>query len=329
MRLTLLALLLLPGLSVSTQDFEDYEWVRFDTTNSPIKSNFIHDIAPLGAGRAYVSCHGKLYYIEEDVWQEVSIPFDYENGFVYGIEKGGDNLYIVVRDPHFLLRYDLNLKTWEKTELPGLGLEMVVNDEGVVVLALHFGAPYFLCQIKDGVVSQVPPPREKSEDVLGLEIAPNGDLLVGYRQGFFRYYPEEDGTYRSVSDRVSELSFYDFAHDSKGKLWATSFTTLQLHGFENGRWEKYSGGPEALKYDWNGEWKYIAYTLLVLPDDRILVSSQTHTGFGVFDGYNWEAHIAPNDDDFSGLYRIYADQEGWIWGTTPHSGLMIFRPMEK
>ena len=81
--------------------------------------------------------------------------------------------------------------------------------------------------------------------------------------------------------------------------------------------------------DWNGDKKYISHKLLVLPDDRIVISSQTHPGIGVYNRKYWEGYLIPGIDTFGGISEIKRGPDGSIGCATPHHGLAIFRPGKK
>ncbi|MCB0707661.1 MAG: hypothetical protein KDC34_20235 [Saprospiraceae bacterium] len=314
---------------LSAQNFNAYEWVVFDTTNSGLESNYIVDFYFLEDGSAYVSTSpAGLYFYRDGRFSKVKLPENISYNWLTGLTMDSEGNLYISGSPNDVLIYNTIRESWERIEIPGFAMHMLRNEAGVLLLGMHLGHTVGLYQYAGGVLTELE--SNRYQDVMGMILAPNGDAVVGFRGGFYRYPMQPDGTYGPSTDEISDMAFYDFGFDSGGTLWATSFITLQLHSRDSlGHWTMYDGGPEALKTDWNGERKYIAHKLVVLPDDRIVIGVQTHCGIGVFDGKNWQAYMVPGLEDRFGIQEVKLAPDGSIWCATPYSGLLIFRPQAR
>lgn len=324
-RLLYLFLLFLPIL-VNAQEFSTYEWEVYDTMNSNLEEIYVVDFLFNDDGSAYVSTNYLgFYHFKEGIITKLPNPDFPHSHWYMDMEYDDEGRILIVGNTGQLVYFHPSTQTWSRRDFPGQGLILEKNHKGTFLITTHIGDRVQLYQFRD---DELTPIEIKREDALGLYIAKNGDAYVGYRDGAYKYPMDENGTYTLSPEKLGDISFYDFDLDSRGQLWGTSFTTLHLHRMNSNGWKEYESGPKELYYDWNGNFTYIVHHLMVLPDDRVMISSQATLGVGLYDGRSWESYPVPGAG-FGGGARLKLAGDGSIWMATPRHGLVIFRPGEE
>lgn len=317
-------LIILAAPVLQAQDFSTYEWEIYDTTNSILTSQFIVDILAHPNGSVYVTT-GNLGFFEfrGDEIKEIkpTIPV---NHWLMRMELDLQNRIYFAGNQGQLVIYDPATNIWEKRDFPVQALYLERNHKGTFLITTHIGSEVQLYQLKG---DELTPIEQKREDALGLYIADNGDAYVGFRDGAYRYPMDEQGTYTLKPEKIADLGCYGFGIDSRNHLWAASYSTLNLHERIGENWKEYIDGPKELYYDWNGTNTYVIHHMDILPDDRILISTQAKGGLGVWNGRTWEGYPIPHIP-FNGTGRFIVAPDYSIWMATANSGLAIFRPTE-
>lgn len=322
-----LLLFFLLGSTLPGQDFSDYVFTSFNMSNSPLENNHIRDILFDERGGAYISFNGRgLYHFDGEQWAFLeppnSIKMVWFNKMLW--DKEG---WIWIAGSREIVRYHPERGVWDTVPTPSQSFHMDRNSLGVFIYggggSQQFGG--FLQWTGKNWV----PVDSGHQDVMGIYICQNDDAVVSYRDGTWRYPMGEEGLYGMPSEQVSEMAFYDFDEDSQGTLWGASYSELKLHSLTKDEWVTHYGVPARMKYRYREEPTYSAHNVLVLPDDRVIVTTQFKGFLAIWDGVDWEAYGLPIIPEHDGVERIVQHPDGSIWCATWASGLVVFHPQEQ
>ena len=317
------------GFSIKTlgQDFSSYLFTRFDTSNSPLETDHIRDILFDEKGGAYIATSGlMLYYFDGNQWTFLEHPDLVKAGWFNDLEWGKEGR-IWIAGSKAIVRYHPETKIWDAIPCPEQSFHMDRNSKGVFIYGGGGSSSHGGFRQWTGRNWQ--PVDHGHQDVLGIYICQNDDALVSYREGTWRYPMDKDGFYDAPSEKISDMAFYEFDENSLGQLWGASYSELKLHSREKDHWITHKGVPARMKYPYRVEPSYTAHNVLVLPDDRVIVTTQFRGFLAVYDGKEWEAFGLPILGEYDGVERIVQHPDGSLWCATWGSGLIIFHPEDQ
>ncbi len=313
-------------LSLFAQDFSTYQWKFYNTSNSIIKNNMISEILFDTEDNAWVTTNSQgLYKYDGIEWEQFPFPKDWQQtGWLNSIYLDPQGKMWIAGCPGYLLTFDTRKKQWDRIEFPeGQPWKIKANSKGVMLIGVH-------TQTEKGMLYQYKNQKftlleDKHGDPFDIFIQENGDAIASFRKGSYTYALQSDGSYENVGKKFFKHPIYEFDSDSKGDLWATSYNTQYLHHYKNERWNIIPDAPKKIYYDFNGKYKYVVHNVLVLPDDRALITTQFNASIAMYNGTTWEAYNLPltmND----GIGRVRLAPDGSIWCATWKNGIYIFYP---
>lgn len=329
-RLILSSIALLAGLSLARAqylEFQKYAWEIFDTSNSEIPHNHVSELLVDRGNSIWVSTAGSHAFqvIEGGRWEHVPTNFWMNRSWLNSWEEINRGRFWVAGEFGYILNYTVAYQKWDTTNIPGKQTRIVRgNDLGGVLVGCN--GPNNSPNLYQLINNKPVPMGDRFEEVLSIFIESDGNALVAFKKGLYRYKMRSDGTYKDDPKKLSDFAFYEVAVDGNGKLWATCLTDGFLHSYEKGEWHIYKNGPRELYIDYNGKETYVSYNLMVLPDNRIIISTQFKPGIAVFDGEVWREYMPPLKNTRDVIKRLALGPDGSIWCGTSENGLAVFRP---
>lgn len=329
-RLILSSIMLLAGLTIARAqylEFQKYAWEIFDTSNSEIPHNHVSELLVDRGNSIWVSTAGShaLQIIEGGRWEHVPSNYWMNRSWLNSWEEINRGRFWVAGEFGYLLNYTVAYQKWDTLSIPGKQTRIVRgNDLGGVLVGCN--GPNNSSNLYQIINNKPVSLGDRFEEVLSIFIESDGSALVAYKKGLYRYKMRSDGTYKDNPKKLSDFAFYEVAVDGNGKLWATCLTDGFLHAYENGEWRIYKNGPRDLYIEYNGKETYVSYNLMVLPDNRIIISTQFKPGIAVFDGEIWREYIPPLKNTRDVIKRLALGPDGSIWCGTADNGLAVFRP---
>ncbi len=329
-RLILSSALLLAGLSMAQAqylDFRKYAWEIFDTATSEIPHNHVSELLVDGSNSIWVSTAGSHAFqiLEGGRWEHVPANRWMTKSWLNSWEEINRGRFWIAGEFGYVLNYTSAYQKWDTLSVPGKQTRIVRgNDKGGILLGCNGpnNSPNLYQIINGRAISMT----DRFEEVMSIFIEDNGNALVAFKKGLYRYRMRSDGTYRDDPKKLSDLAFYEVAVDGNGKIWATCYTDGYLHAYDNGGWYTYKGGPRELYVNYQGRETYVSYNLMILPDNRVLISTQYKPGIAVFDGEVWKEYIPPLKNQRDVIKRLALGPDGSIWCGTSENGLAVFRP---
>lgn len=327
MKIFLQILILFIPFLLFSQDFSAYEWEIHNSKNAPFESDFICEIMFDDNDVAWITTsHQKLYSYDGKTWKNYPKPKDWKlHGWFNEILITPEGKFWITGVVGYLISFDPKTGEWNQVEVPE-GQPWVIrqNEKGVILIATSIRAG-ILYQFHEGVFTVI---EDRYKDAFEILFSDQGDAYIGFRKGCYQLYMNPDGTYTNCKKKkLSDEAFYDMEFDSKGTLWAASYSSLVLFQYKNNKWKKIPDAPEKIYFDYNGDWKYVIHELVILPDDRVLFSTQFNASIAIYDNKKWEAYNLPiNLEDGVGRLKLKNDLSIWC-GTWQH-GLYIFKPTE-
>lgn len=328
MRQTLPALILLLSLflqyRLTAQDYTKCTWKHYDTLNSPLPDNHLRDARFDSKGNLWVTTGNRhLLKFDGKNWKECGHP-PFVTGFWFNsvyIDKN-DNVWISGEEGKLLF---YNEQTgWDTIPFSGMQPWHVWgNEKGVILVGMNNNGQGQLYEVRNKKTTLL---ESTHQDVFNITVLKNGDALVAFRDGLFKYHMNSDGTYQHDPEKLSDLAMYETHPDSKGNLWSACYSTLSLQRYDGTGWTDYPDGPPEIFYDFNGAKRYIIYNAIVLPDDRVFISTQFGADLALFDGKKWTPFVSPWHDDHDEIFSAERDKDGNIWCTTHAHGLVVLMP---
>jgi hypothetical protein len=309
--------------------FSKYSWESFDTSNSDIPVSFVSEIYKDRKGILWISMSGSntLNIEPGGAWNHFDRSAPVSRGWINSWKEGNQGKYYMAGKFGAVQVFVPAYSHWDTIAVRNKQTQVLAtNGKGIVLIGCNGpGTSGNLYQLQG---QNARPMNDNYGEVLHIYVENNGDALVSFRNGLYRYKMKADGFYQENPKKISDLAFYSVAVDSKGTLWGTCLNDTWLHSLSEGKWKVYKTGPQELYCKKDGEEKYVAYNLLVLPDDRVLISTQINPGLAVFDGISWKAYKPDLKNPGDGISKIELGADGSIWCATSKNGLLVFRPSE-
>ena len=327
-RLKYLLLVIILNTAARAQylDFNKYGWQYFDTSNSEIPSNYVTDVYLDNDQSIWVSTTSEplIHIFNGGRWEDVAKTGLAVNWWMNDWCQTGYGKYLIAGKSDYLLFFHFGYQQYDTIAIPNETPSVLETNEQGVVLVGCVGSPtHNLYQM--GNNRKPESLNDRYGDVFAIWIENNGDALVAFKQGLYRFKQRSDGTYAPKGKQVSDKAFYDVVVDDNGVIWATCMEDGYLHSYD-GDWHIYKGGPRDLYCNYQGETRYVANKLLLLDDGRILVSTLYNTGIAVFNGVYWKAYKPELKVQGDGINRMVLGPDGSIWCGTTKNGLAVFRP---
>jgi ligand-binding sensor domain-containing protein len=311
------------------QDFDTYEWEVYHPRNSHVPNPHAREIIFDKKGTPWATTDNKqLIKFTADQWTVIPFPDTHLNWWLNSIQVDDTGKFWIAGYVGKLLTYEPVTGKWDSILFRKDKQPWVIrkNTKNVFLFGCSNATKNNLYQYKNGVITSF---GDDHEDVFSITIEPDGNAIVGYRKGLFRYKMKSDGTYNTEGEKLSDLAFYETSIDSKGRIWAAAYSDYTLHCYYRKKWINFPSLPEDIYFDFNGSWKYIIHNVMVLPDDRVVISTQFNPCIAVFDGKDWKAYTAPFEVKRDGIGRIRFGPDSSIWCATSRNGIAVFRAPKK
>lgn len=322
-RIFLATLLLFFFTGLKSQDLTQYGWTFYDTLNKSLADNHVKDILMDKQGRVWVTTGNmSLNCMDSGRWKiiEARKPDSLVYGWLMNMALLSNGNMAITGIPGKLAFFSPATGQWTYVAMPQPDLQPLkihVNDMDLLLV----GTPKGLFSY-DG--QKWRPLITDKEDVMGISAQRNGDVIVTCRKGMFRLIRKKGRADYRYPFQISEGSYYEAVTDRKGRLWATSFSDLQLHQFRDTGVQVISDVPEAVFYNFNGTWKYIAHNVAHLPDERLVITTQFGAHLAVKNTSGWETYSVPLNGKFDGVGCIRFGPDSSIWLGTWHHGVVVF-----
>lgn len=322
---TLLLFLWIPMLSA--QNFDDYKWELFNTSNTILKSDHIREIFFDIHGNTWVTTENQGFYrYNGKTWISFSFPSEWRrDGWLNSIFQDSKGKFWISGYDKYIITFEPSTMTWDRIAFPyGQPWLITGNKSDVMLIGVRTGSEKgMLYQMKDGKFTLL---EAKMEDPLSITIQPNGDAWVCYRKGAFKHEMEPDGGYAKKTGKKLGENLYQVVKDKQGKLWASSFNTLHLHEYGGaGYWREVKIKPEDISYRMEETWRYTIHDLMVLPDNRLLITTQFQASIAIYDRKKWMPYKIPLETTNDGIERIRQAPNGDIWCATWANGIAVFK----
>ncbi|MDX5321265.1 MAG: hypothetical protein LPK45_09125 [Bacteroidota bacterium] len=309
-------------------DFSKYAWQYFDTSNSEVPSNYITDLFIDDAQSIWVSSTSEpLVMINAGGrWEDVPKSGHAARWWMNDWTQTARGRYVISGQYGYVLFFNFAYNQFDTLGIPKESPSVLEsNSFGVVLVGClgGDGSTHNLFQIING--RTVESLNDRFGDVLCIYIESNGDALVAFKQGLYRYKQKSDGTYSSKPKKIGDQAFYEVAKDSKGIIWGTCMDDGYLHRYD-GEWSIIKGGPHDLHCNFRGQTRYVAHNLVILDDDRVMISTQFNTGIAIYNGEFWKGYKPELKVVNDGITRITIGPDGSVWCATSKNGLAVFRP---
>lgn len=308
-------------------DFSKYAWQYFDTSNSEVPSNYITDLYLDNQSSIWISSTGSplVRIIHGGRWEDVAKSGLAASWWMNDWTEDSRGRFYIAGQYGYILSFNFAYKQFDTIAVPKESPNVIQANNFGVLLVGCLGGPnstHNLYQVVNGQVSSL---NDRYGDVFSIFIEANGDALVSFKQGLYRYKQKGDGTYSSKPKKLSDNAYYEVAADSKGVIWGTCFNDGYLHRYD-GEWVIIKTGPHDLYCNYRGESRYVAHNLVILDDDRVLISTQFNTGIAVFNDEYWKAYKPELKTAGDGISRIVVGPDGSVWCGTSRNGIAVFRP---
>jgi ligand-binding sensor domain-containing protein len=310
------------------QDFDNYSWSIYNTKNGCLKDDDVRDIIFDTKGNAWVTTSMlSLVKFDGKTWTPMKFPDMKFSWWLNDIEIDNKGRFLIAGYLGFLLIFDPAALTWDSVPTPGKVQlwKIAQNKKGVFLVGstISDGGKIFI--YKDGKFDLL---EDGNGDPFGITIEPNGNALISFRKGLYRYKILPDGTYEKGGEKLSDIGFYETALDKSGTIWAASYDGTHLFSYDGVQWTEYKDAPESIFYDYNGQWKYCIHNVMVLPDDRVMITTQFGCHLGIYDPKKkeWKTYSLPVEVKSDGIERLNLRKDGSLWIATWRNGLAVFRP---
>lgn len=320
------------GVSTSSAqylDFRKYAWEIFDTATSELPNNYITELLVDRSNALWVSTSGShVFQIKEGGrWEHSESSYWMSRSWLNSWDEFNRGRFWIAGEYGYILNYTPGYQKWDTLSLPNKQTRIIrSNEKGVLLLGCN--GPNSSSNLYQIINGKAIPMNDRMEEVMSIWIEDNGNALVAFKKGLYRYRMRSDGTYREDPKKLSDLPFYEVVVDNNDKIWATCMSDGLLHAYSSGEWHTYKGGPRELYVSYKGKETYVGYNLLLLPDNRIVMSTQFKPGIAVFDGDVWKEYIPPLKNQRDAINRLALGPDGSIWCGTSQNGLAVFRPAE-
>lgn len=309
-------------------NFSKYAWQIFDTSNSEVPSNYITDLYVDEANTIWISTAAQplVKIFNGGRWEDVPKDGLAATWWMNDWTQTSRSKYWIAGQRGYLLSFQPDYGVYDTLAIPDENPTVLASNDFDVILVGCVGgksSTHNLYQVING--KTVESLSDRYGDVLCIYIEKNGDALVAFREGLYRYKQKSDGTYSNKPKQLSEQAYYEVATDNNGYIWGTCIDDGYLHRYD-GKWRVYKGGPRELYCSYGGEERYVAHNLMVLNDGRVIISTQYNTGIGVLDGEVWRAYQPDLKDKSDGINRLALGPDGSIWCGTSRNGVAVFRP---
>lgn len=314
-------ILFFSSICLSAQPLQDFGWTFYDTTNKCIEDNHVADIQTDKKGRIWVTTgRMSMSCFENGKWKTIVArkPDSEVHGWLRKMAFMQDGTIVIVGIPGYLAFYYPDLNIWKYLKTP-LALQMnsiTCNEKDVMLMGYKNG----LYQYRNYNFTLI---HQGHEDVMGLNLQSDGSAVVGFRGGSFLFRKKSDGTYK-LDKRISREAFYETLTDNTEKLWATSYSGLDLKHLSDTGWVSVNNIPQDIYYNFNGSWRYLAHCLSKLADGRVVMGTQFNPSFAVKTGESWETYTVPVNGEFDGISCIRIAPDSSIWLGTWHHGVVVF-----
>lgn len=317
-------LLLLAFCSVSSlfsQPLQDFGWTFYDTTNHCIEDNHVADIQMDKKGRIWVTTgRMSMSCFENGKWKTILArkPDSAVHGWLRKMAFMNDGTIVIAGIPGYLAFYYPESNVWKYIKTPG-SIQMnsiVCNEQDIMLMGSNLGL-YQYMNYNFKLLHQ------GYEDVMGIHLHPDGDAIAGFRRGTFRFAKKADGSYKA-GILISNEAFYETMTDESGKIWATSFSALDLKYQIDTGWVSVNDIPQDIFYNFNGNWRYVAHCLAMLKDGRMVMGTQFNPSFAIKSGNLWETYTIPMNGEFDGISCIRTAADSSIWIGTWRHGVVVF-----
>jgi ligand-binding sensor domain-containing protein len=324
MRKWIFLFVFLGAVSSHAQPLHEYAWTFYDTSNRSVQNNFITDIEFDSQGRAWVStANYGLNYYDNHGWHHIKpvVPDSLVYGWFNDLVFINDQTLAIGGIPGILVLYHLKSNHWEYLRIPRSSIQ-AMEMVGLPGNALLLGGNQGLMHFKNGVFSTI---RGVDNGVMGISLHEEKWVDIHAGDGTFRYSIPDDGSPRlKFKSKLTDLAFYRTAVDGKGRLWATSFSGLNVHLKTDTGWIKSTNIPQSAFYNFNGSWQFTAHEMAVLPDGRIMAGSQFMPHLIVNNEVDWETYMVPIKEKFDGINKIVVAPDSSIWIATWYDGVAVF-----
>lgn len=305
-----------------------YAWEFFDTTSAEIASNYVNEICKDKEGNLWLSTSESPQYriVAGGRWETYeSSPFGkaWQNDWL----EYSPGRFWIAGPFGYILHFIPSQQLWDTIALPNESTRIIrMNSRGVLLVGCGGEyTKYNLYYIKDKKPVSL---LDEMEEVHDIELEANGDALVSFKQGLYRYKMKSDGTYDNKPKKLTNNGFYDIAIDGNRKIWGTCINDGFLHSYEKGEWFVYKSGPRKLYTLRNGKETYVAGSLMILPDGRVLITTLYNTGFAVLDGDFWRDYKPELKTPGDYLSQPTLGHDGTLWFATTMNGLVAYRPAQ-
>ncbi|MHB1278749.1 MAG: hypothetical protein ACYC1Q_10155 [Bacteroidia bacterium] len=308
-------------------DFSKYAWQNFDTGNSEVPSNFITDLFLDDENSIWVSSTGNplVRVLHGGRWEDVEKTGLASSWWMNDWTETSRGRFFIAGQYGYILSYNFAYGKFDTIAVPKEAPSVIrANAMEVVLIGClgGTGSTHNLYQLANGVLS---PLNDRFGDVFSIYIESNGDALVAFKEGLYRYNQKADGTYSTKPKKLSDHAYYEIAKDSKGIIWGTCMDDGYLHRYD-GSWQIIKGGPHDLFCNFRGETRYVAHNLVILDDDRVMISTQFNTGIAVYNDEYWKGYKPELKSPGDGISRVQIGPDGSVWCGTSRNGLLVFRP---
>lgn len=327
LRFLYLTCFLIAYQSASAQNFEKYVWEVYNTDNSFFKENFIKDIAFDDNWGSWVITSGdQLIQWDNRKWKTVKFTNLDKAGLSHITFDPKGRLYIANNSQ--VIYYNPKSDKTKYIKMPeGTGAHKVYcNKKGILLIGGTLSSKNgYLYQFYKGQFKLL---EDKYEDVFDVNLDSDGNAIVAFRKGLYKYNMKADGFYNDSATYFSNKGFYKTQFDRKGMLWAAGFEQTHLFSFDGTTWQSYPDAPSSIFYKNGIEMTYAIHDLCVLRTGKIAIATQVGCHVAVFDPdhQSWEAFTIPVKHKTDGIQKILWSARSQIWCGTWKNGISIFRP---
>ena len=308
-------------------DFKKYAWQVFDTSNSEIPSNFITDLYIDDESTIWVSSTGQplVRILNGGRWEDVAKSGMASSWWMNDWVQTNRGRYMIVGQYGYILNFNFAYNKFDTLGIPKESPSVInANGSGIVLVGCVGGAnsTHNLYQINGRDITSL---NDRFGDVFSIYIQKNGDALVAFKEGLYRYDQRADGTYSRKPKKISDFAYYEVLQDDNGVIWGTCMDDGYLHRIDKDV-EVIKTGPHDLYCNFRGGNRYVAHNLVLLDDGRIMISTQFNTGIAVYNGEFWKAYKPELKDKTDGISRVVIGPDGSVWCGTSRNGVVVFRP---
>ncbi len=320
-------MILILGISTSyAQDFSQYEWVHFDSINSPLDDNHIREILFDDKNDlAWITTGNRsLFSFDGMDWNHYPFPKEwFQSWWLNSMHLDDRGVLWIAGYTGYIILFDTKTKTWDRKEIKGEQPWIIRGHPkgGILVgTTINTGRLY---HYRNGQFELI---EDRYKDPFHILFRPDGNAIVSFRKGVYEYVLQANGRYSQKSEeRIFKHCIYEMDFGKDGDLWAASYSSKYLHIMKNGRWHSAKDAPDIIHYDINGKWQYIIHNVMTIPDGRGIISTQFNASISIYDGEEWESYLLPVINHKTGIERMRFAKDSSVWCGTFHDGLHIFR----